>query len=562
MDPVSFAFAAISMVDICLRQVLRVSTCISVMEYCVKSASRWLIRGRYGNDLYTRCQAYQHAKTELREAALCIQDHWIKLKHQISALRTVWESLDERLQIHQHLVLQVLQCKLQSAISKLDGLTSAREKITTWDKIVAKAKQLKYAAYAKASLDNIISDLDKWQRTFDPSWFFLARIAVPVIDQQLTEQQASESKAISTVRQLRQAHEANKNDSVSPASVFLQKGYERLTERESIVLSSASTGRCLDQRIIIDHIPVTEQADLNGTTRDVRDLARVLSKVDPMLFGLLSCRDVVKVRDSSTEKIAGFDFIFLIPPELSQAVPHSLRSLLLDQRTKYPLNERFDLAVSLARSIVFLHSSRFVHKNISPENIIVFQRSPDELGTPFLVGFERFRFAEGQTVMAGDCLWEKNLYRHPRRQGLHPEEQYRMQHDIYSVGICLLEIGLWSSFVNYSEDQTSITPSPELPISELIAAKDQRKAAVMVKDVLIKMARSRLPILMGKTYTDIVMSCLTCLDKNNEEFGNEREFEDEDGILVGVRYIEKVRSLRSLTLQKYIILTLNEIDIV
>src|SRR5579862_9999259 len=114
-----------------------------------------------------------------------------------------------------------------------------------------------------------------------------------------------------------------------------------------------------------------------------------------------------------------------------------------------------------------------------------------------------------------------------------------MRHDIYSVGVCLLEIGLWSSFVDYSEDQKSVSPGPELPISELIAIKDQRKAAIEVMAILVEMARSRLPWSMGNVYTDVVVSCLTCLDKNNEGFGDEKEFEDEDGILVGVRYIEK-----------------------
>jgi hypothetical protein len=478
----------------------------------------------------------------LREAALCIQNHWIKIEHQISALRTVWEALGEQLQTHQNLVLRVLQGKLQDAINKLDSLVSIREDTSTWDKIIAKrgeVKRLKYAAYAKASLDGITDDLEKWQRMFDPSWFLLARITVPIIDQQLTEKRAAESKAISTVMQLRQAHEANEKGSTFSTPIFLQAGYE-IREKASIAFSSASTGRSSDQRVIIDHIPVREQNDLNAATKDVRDLARVLSKVDPALFGLLFCQGVIKVRDPSTEKITGFDFIFSIPPEMGQTFPCSLRSLLSDQNTKYPLNERFHLAVSLARSIVFLHSSYFVHKSTSPENIIVLQSSSDKLGTPFLIGFEQFRFAEGRTYMSGDCLWEKNLYRHPRRQGLYPEEQYTMQHDIYSVGVCLLEIGLWSSFVSYSENQESSSPGPELPISDLIGAKDQRKAAARVKAILVEMARSRLPMLMGKIYTDIVVSCLTCLDKNNEGFGDEKEFEDEDGVLVGVRYIEKV----------------------
>jgi hypothetical protein len=169
--------------------------------------------------------------------------------------------------------------------------------------------------------------------------FFLARVAVPMIDQQLTEKRADESKAISTVIQLRQAHEANEKDPTSSASVFLQVGYE-IRERASTTFSSASTGRSSDQRVIIDHIPVREQNDLNVATKDVRDLARVLSKVDPALFGLLFCQGVIKVRDPSTEKITGFDFIFSIPPEMSQTLPCSLRSLLSDQNTKYPLNER------------------------------------------------------------------------------------------------------------------------------------------------------------------------------------------------------------------------------
>ncbi|KAH0562359.1 hypothetical protein GP486_002950 [Trichoglossum hirsutum] len=487
----------------------------------------------------------------MREDILCIEDHWIKIEHQISALRTIWEALAEPLQIHQNLVLQVLQGKLQNAINKLDGLVGIQEETPTLDKIIAKrgqARRLKYAAYAKASLDSIIDDLEKWRRMFDPSWFFLARTAVPAIDQQLAEKRAAGSKAISTVMQLRHAHEMNEKGSISPTSVFLETGYE-IWERETVALSSISTGYDTNKKVIIDHTPVREQTNLDTTTKNVRDLARVLSKVDPTLFFLPSCQGVIKVKDPSTGKIKGFDFIFSIPPGLSQAIPRSLRSLLLDQNIKYPLEERFYLAVCLARSIVFLHSSHFVHKNISPENIVVFQPLSGNLGTPFLVGFERFRFAEGQTNMSGDVLLEKNLYRHPRRQGLYPEELYTMRHDIYSIGVCLLEIGLWSSFISYSENQKPTGPGPELPISEFIATKDLRKAAADVKTILVEMAQSRLPELMGKIYANIVVSCLTCLDKGNEGFGDEKEFEDEDGILVGVRYIEKVISLRSQSLR-------------
>ena len=45
---------------------------------------------------------------------------------------------------------------------------------------------------------------------------------------------------------------------------------------------------------------------------------------------------------------------------------------------------------------------------------------------------------------------------------------------------------------------------------------------------------------MGSKYAEIVETCLTCLEPDNVDFGDQREFEDEDGIRVGVRYIEKV----------------------
>lgn len=33
--------------------------------------------------------------------------------------------------------------------------------------------------------------------------------------------------------------------------------------------------------------------------------------------------------------------------------------------------------------------------------------------------------------------------------GEFPAEAYKMQHDIYSLGVCLLEIGLWEPLVKY-----------------------------------------------------------------------------------------------------------------
>ncbi|OJJ97463.1 hypothetical protein ASPACDRAFT_32250 [Aspergillus aculeatus ATCC 16872] len=515
MDPASFALSVASMVQLCIH---------------------------LGKDLYARCEAYRSAERELQEANLRIQGHWIKIEQQLSALQAVWEALPNALQIHQYQVLQVLRSKLKAAVKSVQSLTANSGAEGLFDERidssvarillkVSRTKRVKYAVYAKESLEHIVEELEQWQRTFDPSWFFLSRLAVQTIDQEFSGKRAAESKAVSTVVNLREAHRIY--DGESSASIFLGKDFA-IGRYTAITSSSSWLARTDEGVVVVDRIPIRRQNDLRHRTKDVRDLARILSKVDPDTFGLLSCRGVLR-----TEKT--FDLFFSIPQSQQQDPIASLRYILSKRAERsYTLNERVKLANSLARSVVFLHSSSFVHKSITPENIILCISHSDRLGTPFLVGFDQFRLAEGPTYLSGDKAWERNLYRHPRRQGIHPEDEYIMQHDVYSLGVCLLEIGLWTSFVEYSGDYGQPIPGPSISIEKLIAERDQRRAAYEIKKMLVNLAETKLPCLMGNIFTEVVVSCLTCLDKNNELFGDEEEFLDDDGILVGVRYIEKV----------------------
>ena len=61
-----------------------------------------------------------------------------------------------------------------------------------------------------------------------------------------------------------------------------------------------------------------------------------------------------------------------------------------------------------------------------------------------------------------------------------------------------------------------------------------------MKEHLVAPAKRHLSKRMGERYEEIVVNCLTCLDQDNADFGDQSEFEDMDGVLVGVRYIEKV----------------------
>ncbi|KAL4797896.1 hypothetical protein BDV19DRAFT_386930 [Aspergillus venezuelensis] len=246
---------------------------------------------------------------------------------------------------------------------------------------------------------------------------------------------------------------------------------------------------------------------VNTLTKDVRILASRLRNVNPLEFHLLKCFGVVKTREDGNNT-KSFNFIFTIPKDLSN-----------------PLTKQ------LAISVSFVHTLGFVHKNIRPESILMLNDSTSGPSL-FLVGFKSFRMADGKTLRLGDTSWETNLYRHPTRQWL-PEADYVMQHDIYSLGVCLLEIGLGESFVNY-EDDGALSASP---ISDNFA--DLRSAG-SVKNRLVALAGEYLPRKMGNMYTHVVLNCLTCIDEDNEDFGDESEFVGDDGTLIGVAYIEKI----------------------
>src|SRR5205085_843846 len=140
------------------------------------------------------------------------------------------------------------------------------------------------------------------------------------------------------------------------------------------------------EEILIDTISCDPTADVDRTSRDVRKLARILSNVDRSTFGLLVCDGVIKSsspasQDEEADTMGSgaqyayggllqlFKFLFAIPSSLRS--PKSLRSLLVEGDLNSPLNYRFDIAKQLTNSVLFVHSSQFVHKYIRPETVIV-----------------------------------------------------------------------------------------------------------------------------------------------------------------------------------------------
>lgn len=114
-----------------------------------------------------------------------------------------------------------------------------------------------------------------------------------------------------------------------------------------------------------------------------------------------------------------------------------------------------------------------------------------QLQKPYLAGFEYIRPASGSTVGQPLSMGEKTtLYCHPDVQS-EPNIEFGKIHDLYSLGVVLLEIGLWVTARGILQQSRS---RPSKPIE--------------IRDEYIRKANNHLPLRMGKSYTEAVIACL------------------------------------------------------
>lgn len=499
---------------------------------------------------------YKDAESSVNDMMLEVEVLWSKTERQLEDLRFHWNILSQSHQLLQNRLLHNLQSKLAYFVTTFTGIVGKGEG--------GKLMKIFYAISVKDCLARTVGELNKWQSLFDPSYFLISLINTRTssFDQNRVTEQGDLSRGssilplnrpppfsnpiIGEVELLRQ--EIDVSSGCHTTNVFVSD--TAISSQTSVIPHSSARVATLGESgkmVILDTVLLHERDEAARMMRGVGELAQVLRTVDPVRFGLLSCHGVIKVdkadtgtvgRARSTEKrLAQFEFVFDVPQHLTR--PQSLREILLSPNPQAPLNELLAQAKSLARSVFYIHTKRFVHKNIRPENILVFQGAKHETGKSYLVGFEKFRADQDHSMKFGDGLWECDLYRHPERQGSQPEKYFVMQHDIYSLGVVLLEIGLRIPFVSPSNygSTAALVPHQEL---HLRLDKDEPGRAKRLKKTFTDLATQRLPAKMGQIYTDVVLSCLKCLDTNNEAFGDQGKLEDQDGIEVGVRYIEKV----------------------
>lgn len=422
-------------------------------------------------------------------------------------------------------------------------------------------KALKISAETKRKADDAVRRLEEWNDRF------FKRAVVFILFGQRLKRDISDPSGGSTdenhglvavrrVQQLRGAIDESLGNT-SKASKLLLTPSEVPKERERLNRSSLWMSRTESNTssspMLIEYRKYSDDAsqrDIANHRRTARDIACILHEAEPCLTGILHCKGFLF--DSLENR---FELHFPYPDGYEK--PRSLLDILCDPINRergiiHPLNQRIDLAKSIVSAVFLLHAADFVHKQIRSDNIIIFERRPEDpvrvesigrtstdsaqqhrqwypyrLGRPFLVGFDSSRKADAHSLMVKVEEWRKSIYLCPERHRLQPGDEFRMEHDIYSLGVVLLEVGMWASFCDRQSpqlgkrvwrDQTTLKGSEEL------------------KKIYMGLAIGTVPRLMGQKYADIVVACLS-------EFHEERrkgEFDDADGIVIGTAYITKV----------------------
>lgn len=203
-----------------------------------------------------------------------------------------------------------------------------------------------------------------------------------------------------------------------------------------------------------------------------------------------------------------FAFLFRIPAELSFESATTLRSLSLyiSKQPILQLEERFSLAYNICQAVLNLHQSGWVHKSIRSPNIILVPQNSGTGGDlsqgdfqrfiPYLKGFEFSRPDQDNSSRSARSDPITNLYRHPLRQN-DPTEGFNMEHDLYAVGVILLEIGIWKTVHSVFE-----RAMPEAGLPGATKATNQMKS----------MAKTLLPQKMGTKYAEAVQKCIGGFD--------------------------------------------------
>jgi hypothetical protein len=243
------------------------------------------------------------------------------------------------------------------------------------------------------------------------------------------------------------------------------------------------------------YTPGRDQSDIEEMTARVSNLATLLNASKSSLFRSLRCSHWTYEPASNR-----FVYHFNIPDAYRPNEFFTLQSIIkVAKGSARPiLNQRFKIAFLLAKAVQKWHDVGWVHQGISSPHILFFkfqETKEIDYNSPFLGGFDLAR--PNTSASLGRYVEDVafNVYRHPARQGP-SREGHRKIHDYYSLGVILLELGLWQSAY------------------DIVASKRETRLEVdSMHRALQRASNERLPHYAGEGFMRAVTTCI------NNQFG-------------------------------------------
>jgi Prion-inhibition and propagation len=247
----------------------------------------------------------------------------------------------------------------------------------------------------------------------------------------------------------------------------------------------------VEWKIIESNLTGQEKEILDATTNSLAFFLNHNNKSEGLRS--LTCIGVTKPVSQSAESIR-YGLVYDLPGKSTEKKPLlSLFEMLRDDKNEIDLGNKFLIAQVLVQPLHELHVANWLHKAICSENVLFIRQSGASgprgqisASSVYLAGYEFSRPGRlrDPTQPAGDVV--RSVYAHPAYRG--GDIKYRRLFDIYSLGVVLLEIGLWQNAV------TSVRPG---------------LTANNIQELLIESCEEELGPAMGRVYRNAVHCCLT-----------------------------------------------------
>ena len=228
--------------------------------------------------------------------------------------------------------------------------------------------------------------------------------------------------------------------------------------------------------------------DLEVLEQRVNTLTQLLKTPESKEFRTIKC-----LQYFHEPKLWRYGLVFQNPSHYLH--PISLRQIIqnVGLNRKPSLDQKFLIAQAIGRALLKWHMADWVHQGMAAHNIIFFHDGNHiDFANPYLCGFEYARPLDDRSLLRSAWDFKRSVYCHPSRQGLQ-SKAFRKEHDIYSFGIVMMELGLW----DLVEDC--------FPSSAVIG---KNISSYEVWSKIVGNAKGRLSHYMGNSYSQATLLCL------------------------------------------------------